>query len=239
MIDGVALPSSEWIQTGSVITITMPAHTVGLVTVQIYNGQLPLLETGRYTYENVIVPPATPAITPCQTGQISTIANPCGNPPCVAGESSTLAALCDGGIIPVIQDPSTGTTNPVTPGVTPKYPLNLGPKVNGPLAKAISAKVYFNLGSAVISKTNLKVLKLIAAKTKGLGSKITIQVRGYAQPTKGTEKSDLALTAARAKSVAKALKAFGVNTKIEYLGMGRATVNSAKSRYVAINISNS
>ena len=94
------------------------------------------------------------------------------------------------------------------------------------------------LNSTKITDANMAVLKSIAKKAKGLGSKITIEVMGFAQPTKGTEKSDLVLASNRAKAVAKILKGLGVNTKIEYMGMGRATNNNAGSRYVSINIKN-
>jgi outer membrane protein OmpA-like peptidoglycan-associated protein len=207
-IDGVNLDPSAWVQTGSTITITMPAHVAGTVSIQIYNGQSPLLATGSYTYEAVVIEnPVVPTT------------------PVIPEEPKT----------PEV--PATPNT-PDVPVVTPEVPVVIDSTPKGPLAKPLAIKVYFDLGSSLVKGNNLTELKALAKKVKGLGGKITIEIMGYAQPTKGTEKSDLVLASNRAKSVAKILKGLGVDTKIVYTGMGRAVSNNAKSRYVAINIKN-
>ncbi len=49
-VGGRTLDPSQWVQTGSTVTITMPAHESGPVSIQIFNGQMPLLPPIQYTY---------------------------------------------------------------------------------------------------------------------------------------------------------------------------------------------
>jgi outer membrane protein OmpA-like peptidoglycan-associated protein len=118
------------------------------------------------------------------------------------------------------------TTNPVKPEATK------------PLQKTLTTKIYFDLGSSAINVANSSALKNFAKQISGLGSSIKITVTGFAQPTPGSEKTDLALSKRRAASVAKALQNFGVNTKVTYAGAGRALKNVPRSRYVEIVATN-
>jgi outer membrane protein OmpA-like peptidoglycan-associated protein len=173
-INGVTLPPSAWVQTATSITITMPAGAEGTVTIQIINGQSPLLPAISYTYK-------APA-------------------------------------------PSTVTEPVVT--------------VDKPLASTVKFKVFFGLGSKEITTAEKNKLKELATQIAGLGNKITIRVTGYAQPTPGSEKTDGALSKARASAVASYLRKAGVDTTVTYVGAGRAKTNNASSRYVEIVANN-
>ena len=94
------------------------------------------------------------------------------------------------------------------------------------------------MGSHDVLGSNLTELKNLAKKIKNLGGSITITVQGFAQPTKGSEKTDVTLSKNRAKEVARLLKTLGVNTDIVYTGLGRASANLPSSRYVLINVNN-
>jgi outer membrane protein OmpA-like peptidoglycan-associated protein len=98
--------------------------------------------------------------------------------------------------------------------------------------------MYFDLGSSAINMTNSNTLKNLAKRISGLGASIKISVTGFAQPTPGSEKTDLALSKRRAASVAKTLRNFGVNTKVTFAGAGRALKNVPSSRYVEIVVTN-
>ena len=95
-------------------------------------------------------------------------------------------------------------------------------------------KVFFALSTSAISSTELVKLESLAAKIVSLGGKISITVTGYAQPTPGTEKTDGALSRARAAAVAAFLKDAGVEGSIKFVGAGRAKANVASSRYVEV-----
>jgi hypothetical protein len=79
----------------------------------------------------------------------------------------------------------------------------------------------------------------LSKQINGPGKSITFNVMGFAHPISGTDASDKILANNRALAVAKILKSLGVNTKVEYMGMGRATVNNPSSRYVSIEVGNS
>ena len=106
------------------------------------------------------------------------------------------------------------------------------------MAAKIVVDVYFDMASSVVKGANVNKLRALAAKIAHLGSKITISVTGYAQPTKGSELTDSVLSHHRAAAVAKILRALGVNTKIIYAGAGRAQATVAASRYVEIVVDN-
>lgn len=95
-------------------------------------------------------------------------------------------------------------------------------------------KVFFGLSSSAISSTEMIKLESLAAKIVSLGGKISITVTGYAQPTPGTEKTDGALSRARAAAVAAFLKDAGIDGSIKFVGAGRAKANVASSRYVEV-----
>jgi outer membrane protein OmpA-like peptidoglycan-associated protein len=90
-----------------------------------------------------------------------------------------------------------------------------------------------------VKSANIKQLRSLAQQIAGLGRSITIRVTGYAQPTPGSEATDGALSRRRAAAVAQILRKLGVNTKVIYVGAGRAAINNAKSRYVEIVAANS
>lgn len=56
-VSGVMVPQSLWTQTSSLVTLKMPPHAAGAVTVALYNGQAPLLGSCQFTY---IATPAAP-----------------------------------------------------------------------------------------------------------------------------------------------------------------------------------
>jgi len=107
-----------------------------------------------------------------------------------------------------------------------------------PLKSTLVNRVYFDMGSAVVTKSNLITLRALAAQIAGLGKKITITATGYAQPTPKGASLDAALSKRRAAAVAKLLAEFGVNTRVNYLGAGRALKNVPSSRYVEIVAAN-
>jgi outer membrane protein OmpA-like peptidoglycan-associated protein len=107
-----------------------------------------------------------------------------------------------------------------------------------PLKATLVNRVYFDMGSAVVTKSNLITLKALAVQIAGLGKKITINVTGYAQPTPKGASLDAALSKRRAAAVTKILKQLGVSTKVVYKGAGRAAKNVPSSRYVEIVASN-
>lgn len=53
-IDGFALPDSAWDWSPSTITITTPAHRSGVVEIQLWNGQVPLMTILSYTYSEFV-----------------------------------------------------------------------------------------------------------------------------------------------------------------------------------------
>ncbi len=129
----------------------------------------------------------------------------------------------------------TPTPNGGAPTPSPTPTPSVKPK---PLKTTIDTKIYFDMGSAVVKGANLVTLKKLAIKLRGLGKTITITITGYAQPTPGSEKTDVKLSADRAAAVAKILKTAGVNTKVTYAGVGRAKINLPTSRYVEIVVNN-
>ena len=141
---------------------------------------------------------------------------------------------------------STPSARPVSPSPSAKPSTSASPRPttstdasHPPLSDVITLDINFDMGSSLVKGANLTKLKALAKVLSGLGKSITITVKGYAQPTPGTEKSDQILSANRAEAVAKLLKSLGVNTQIRYLGAGRAKLNTPASRYVEIIASNS
>jgi outer membrane protein OmpA-like peptidoglycan-associated protein len=61
-----------------------------------------------------------------------------------------------------------------------------------------------------------------------------VSVSGFAQPTKGTEVSDLALSKARAVRISDFLGSLGISGIVEVAGKGRTNLNVASSRYAEI-----
>lgn len=146
-------------------------------------------------------------------------------------------------------DPSTVLTPPVdsatagsTSGGTKPDSSTTKPTTNeseeGPLESPISLNIYFALSSYKIDAASLLKLQNLAKTIAGLGTKITVSITGYAQPTPGSEATDGALSENRALAVAKLLRQYGVTTKIIYKGAGRAVKNVPNSRYVEIVAAN-
>ena len=68
-IDGTLLPLNSWSATSTSLTFTMPAHQAGVISINVYNGCVPVLDAVIFTYENptVVIPPSvevTPPTTP-------------------------------------------------------------------------------------------------------------------------------------------------------------------------------
>ena len=61
-IDGKELPKSSWSQNGTDLILTMPSSAAGTVSIQIYNGQVPVLPVIKYSYVEV-APVQTPVVT--------------------------------------------------------------------------------------------------------------------------------------------------------------------------------
>jgi hypothetical protein len=130
-------------------------------------------------------------------------------------------------------NPETEISKETEPTTNPPAPV-----ASKPLQKTIVTRIYFDLGSSSINMVNSNTLEVLAKRISGLGSSIKVSVTGFAQPTPGSEKTDLALSKMRAASVAKSLRKFGVNTKVTYAGAGRALKNVPSSRYVEIVVTN-
>lgn len=80
-IDNVAISGSLWKQTTTGVTITMPAHAAGPVSIQIYNGQGPVLSAQTFTYTDVApTPTPTPSATPTATPTPTPSATPTPTP---------------------------------------------------------------------------------------------------------------------------------------------------------------
>jgi outer membrane protein OmpA-like peptidoglycan-associated protein len=93
-------------------------------------------------------------------------------------------------------------------------------------------KVYFDMGSAKISASQLKSLKI--SLTKLDKKKITsITIKGYVQKT-AHQKNDDKLPQLRAKSVAATLKTLGIKTKSSISEGGYAIENGERARRVEI-----
>jgi outer membrane protein OmpA-like peptidoglycan-associated protein len=65
-IDGTNLSSSAWSVTSTLLTIKMPAHDAGLVSIAVYNGCVPVLTTVNFTYVTTFIEelPAIVVTTP-------------------------------------------------------------------------------------------------------------------------------------------------------------------------------
>ena len=63
-IDGISISSGSWSQSASSISILMPAHAVGPVSIALFDGQTPPLADQPFTY--VDLPLVTPTPTPTQ-----------------------------------------------------------------------------------------------------------------------------------------------------------------------------
>ncbi len=120
-----------------------------------------------------------------------------------------------------------------TPTHSPTPAPSHTPKASPPKI-LIDVKIYFSMGSSVIKGANLVKIKTLALNLRRLGNSITTTITGYAQPTPGSEKTDGKLSADRADTVAKQLRAAGVNSTITYAGLGRAKIDAPSSRYVEI-----
>lgn len=101
-------------------------------------------------------------------------------------------------------------------------------------SKVLTLKVYFPMGSQKIASSEKQKIKALAKRIQGLTGVVQVSVNGFAQPTKGTELSDLALSKARAVQVSDFLGSLGISGIVEVAGKGRTNLNVASSRYVEI-----
>jgi outer membrane protein OmpA-like peptidoglycan-associated protein len=94
--------------------------------------------------------------------------------------------------------------------------------------------IYFNSASGKITPAALRQLRAFVNSVKGVDVVTNISIYGYVQPT-ANNKADKALSTARAKNTASALKKLGIGKINDAVGMGKAINKSAaKSRYVRI-----
>jgi outer membrane protein OmpA-like peptidoglycan-associated protein len=77
-IDGVLLPLSSWNVTSAFLTVTMPAHGAGVVSINLYNGCTPVLDSLSFNYEitPMVTPPSEATPTPRPTPEVPTPAPP-------------------------------------------------------------------------------------------------------------------------------------------------------------------
>ena len=195
---------------------------MGQYPIQLFNGAIPVLAAKVFTFvDEVVAPTLTPTPSPSTTPTPIVTPTPKSTPIVKPSSAPTPAA----------------TPTPVpTPTITPTPATT---PLQKPLKSQLTVKIYFDLGSHSVKGSNTKKLKLLAEKIAGLGKRITILVTGYAQPTPGSEATDGRLSKQRAAAVAKLLRNAGVDTKVTYVGAGRAEINAPSSRYVEIVVANS
>jgi outer membrane protein OmpA-like peptidoglycan-associated protein len=147
----------------------MPAHAAGAVSIQIYNGQGPVLASQIFTYTDVApTPTVTPSATSTPTLTPSTAPSPTVTP------SATPIA-----------------TPTVTPSATPSSSPTKEPTA---LKKA---SVYFALGSFALDSTAKAVLKRIANEFNN-SSATTVQLFGYTDSQGGVDNIKLSRDRAKA-----------------------------------------
>jgi outer membrane protein OmpA-like peptidoglycan-associated protein len=137
--------------------------------------------------------------------------------------------------IPIVQPPQPPQPQVAVPVVVP---IVEEPVVVTPIAvKNFKSewKVFFNLGKSWIpSKERNSLVKYV--KDFSLKNEIVdISVAGFTQPTL-VNPNPQKLSADRAKAVAKALRALGVNAKISAAGKGNTRINKPTSRFALITI---
>ena len=153
-IDGTLLPKTSWNQTSASVTITMPPHDEGTVSIQIFDGQAPLL--APVTYKYLSNPSATSA--------------PSTNSP--AGSTSTSGTSTSEGNGAATPTP-TPSANP-----TPPAKSDSATSTSTPSAKKEKAVLSYSYNSA---KTTVDIKTFLSALAITPTSKISIA--GYAQPT--------------------------------------------------------
>jgi len=116
------------------------------------------------------------------------------------------------------------TSTPVAQPVAPASPA--------PVSKKI--EIYFAMASHKVGSSAIAKVERFAKEIAKLGSDISVIVKGYAQPTPGTESTDGALSERRAAEIAKILNNSGISASIAYSGAGRAKLNLPTSRYVEV-----
>lgn len=173
-LDGRTLPRDTWTQTGSTVTIAIPAWASGSVSIQIYNGSAPLLAPIRFT----VTAAATPALP----------------------------------------------TQPTTPTPAPSQPT--GPAQ--PAERKQTLRILFGEGDATLTVTARATITRLVSTIRS-SADVTITVVGYVQPTR-SRANDAALSLARAKTVAAALRKAGARVTIVVSGKGRAANAGALGR---------
>ena len=104
-----------------------------------------------------------------------------------------------------------------------------------PKTLVASGKVYFAYASSKLDAKAKSAIAAIAKKAKAAKGNIMVKIVGWAQPT-ANSRSHVALSNARAASVAAALKAAGVKGKYSISGKGLAKSNVPASRYAVITV---
>ena len=169
---------SGWSQTPTTLSITMPAHSAGGVSITIYNGQAPVLRDCAYAY---VVGTPTPSATPTETPKPTPSATPTETPKPTPTETPKPT--------PSATPTPTPTSNQATP-VTPK-----------PTAP-VSVSVYFDTAQSTLTPAATATLdKLVQGiLTHELTS---VLVTGYTDAQGvATGYNNQALSQARAHQVA-------------------------------------
>ena len=99
----------------------------------------------------------------------------------------------------------------------------------------VTHKVFFGLNASWINSVNIRSLKGFLSNL-AIDTKINeVLIQGFTQPT-FINPDPAGLSKARANSVAKLIKAQGINSKITAVGKGNGKKNSPTSRYVLVTV---
>ena len=212
--NNVAISASLWKQSASGITITTPPHAAGPVSIQIYNGQFPLLAAQTFTYTDVPAassPAATPTPTPSATPTVT--------PTPTAAPTPTVA-------------PSPTATPTLSPTSTPA-------PIPAPVLKK-RAIINFDNDSFVLNAAAKAEIKALAAEINN-SSASAIYLYGYTD-VRGDAAYNLSLSKKRAQAVSDYLSKLLTNLdlKVGWKGAknpaatGNTEADYAKNRRVEI-----
>lgn len=115
--------------------------------------------------------------------------------------------------------------------------ISLGVVLQVPEVKTATTVVYFAPGSPKIdAKAKAKIKSLVrSVSANGTVTSVEVRVTGYVQPTNRTA-NDTTLSTARARAVAKLLKANGLVGKYAVTGAGQAKETGASARRVKVTV---
>jgi len=219
-IDGTLLPKTSWNQTSASVTITMPPHDEGTVSIQIFDGQAPLL--APVTYKYLSNPSATSA--------------PSTNSPAGSTSTSGTSTSEGNGAATPTPTPSANPTPPAgngaatptpTPSANPTPPAksDSATSTSTPSAKKEKAVLSYSYNSA---KTTGDIKTFLSTLAITPTSKISIA--GYAQPTAPSD--DLRISKDRAMKLKEAILALYPKVQVE------VSANGSKKEALCENSSN-